>query len=115
MSPTKVGLTHRQGFLIAALLLASGTVSSVAASNDRLSAVASHRAHRVPAVHLHYFGGHTPHMPLYGYYIHGQYVPGAHDTLVYGPGYVFVPGHGILDEDCDMPTSTCSNEYRPVK
>jgi hypothetical protein len=29
-----------------------------------------------------------------------------------GPGYVFVPGRGILGEDCDMPTSTCPNELR---
>jgi hypothetical protein len=29
-----------------------------------------------------------------------------------GPAYVFVPGRGILGEDCDMPTSTCPNELR---
>ncbi len=112
MLPIKVGLTLKLGFLIA---VASGTISSAAASSDHLAVVASHRAYRVPAVHRRYFGGQNRHMPLYGYYIHGQYVPGTRDTLVYGPGYVFVPGHGILDEDCDMPTSTCSNEYRPVK
>jgi len=49
------------------------------------------------------------------YSIHGQYVPGAGDTLIYGPGYVFVPGHGILGEDRDLPTSTCPNQYRTVK
>jgi hypothetical protein len=32
-----------------------------------------------------------------------------------GPGYVFVPGRGILGEDCDMPTSTCPNELRDVQ
>jgi hypothetical protein len=31
-----------------------------------------------------------------------------------GPGYVFVPGRGILGEDCDMPTSTCPNELRDI-
>jgi hypothetical protein len=112
MLPTEVGRTLKLGLLIAALLVAAGTMSPAVASNDRLSAVASH--HRVHVVHR-YFGNHRRQMPLYGYYVHGQYVPGARDTLVYGPGYVFVPGHGILDEDCDMPTSTCSNEYRPVK
>jgi hypothetical protein len=30
-------------------------------------------------------------------------------------GYVFVPGRGILNESCDLPTSTCSNEYRDVQ
>lgn len=54
--------------------------------------------------------------PLYGYYSrHGQYVPGAGDRLMYGPGYVFVPGRGILDEACDLPSSTCPNEYRDIQ
>jgi len=26
-----------------------------------------------------------------------------------------VPGHGILGEDCNMPTSTCANEYRDIR
>jgi len=29
--------------------------------------------------------------------------------------YVFVPGRGILGEDCDMPTSTCPNEVRDTR
>jgi hypothetical protein len=54
--------------------------------------------------------------PLYGYYSrHGQYVPGAGDRLMYGPGYAFVPGRGILDEACNLPTSTCPNEYRDIQ
>jgi hypothetical protein len=32
-----------------------------------------------------------------------------------GPGYVFVPGRGILGEDCNMPTSTCPNELRDAQ
>lgn len=91
--PPRLALTFEPKILLAALLVAAGTISAV------------HRC----------FGGHRRQMPLYGYYIHGQYVPGVRDTLIYGPGYVFVPGHGILGEDCDMPTSTCSNEYRAVK
>lgn len=54
--------------------------------------------------------------PLYGYYTrHGQYVPGAGDRLISGPGYVFVPGRGILDEACNLPSSTCPNEYRDIQ
>jgi hypothetical protein len=69
------------------------------------------RAHGAAATHDGNFGG----WPRYGYYTrHGQYVPGAGDRLIYGPGYVFVPGHGILDEACNLPTSTCTNEYRDV-
>ena len=41
--------------------------------------------------------------PLYGYYTrHGEYVPGAGDLLIYGPGYVFVPGTVFLAR-----TATC--------
>jgi hypothetical protein len=33
-----------------------------------------------------------------------------------GPyGYVFVPGHGILGAACNLPTSTCENQYRDVR
>jgi len=32
-----------------------------------------------------------------------------------GLGYVFVPGRGILGEDCDMPTNSCPNELRDVQ
>jgi hypothetical protein len=31
------------------------------------------------------------------------------------PGYVYVPGKGILDEACNLPTSTCPNEMRDVQ
>jgi hypothetical protein len=41
-------------------------------------------------------------------------VPGPGDRLIQGPGYVYVPGHGILDEACNLPSSTCTNEYRDV-
>jgi hypothetical protein len=32
-----------------------------------------------------------------------------------GPGYIFVPGKGILGESCNMPTSTCPNELRDIQ
>jgi hypothetical protein len=93
---------------IASLLVAS-SASAPAASQDRQA----RRAHGAAATHYSYFGGYRP---LYGYYTrHGQYVPGAGDRLIHGPGYVFVPGRGILDEACNLPTSTCTNEYRDVR
>jgi hypothetical protein len=95
-------------FSIASLLVGSGTISIASASVDH-----PHRVHRAWAVHDRYLGSYKP---LYGYYtVHGQYVPGASDRLIYGPGYVFVPGHGILGEDCNLPTSTCANEYRDIR
>jgi len=65
------------------------------------------------AAHPRYF---CSNRSLQGYYTrHGQYVPGAGDRLIYGPGYVYVPGHGILDEACNLPSSTCPNEYRDIR
>jgi hypothetical protein len=95
-------------FSIASLLAGFGAISVATASIDH-----PHRVHRASAAHHRYLGSYRP---LYGYYtVHGQYVPGASDRLIYGPGYVFVPGHGILGEDCNMPTSTCANEYRDIR
>jgi hypothetical protein len=93
---------------IASLLLASGASGPAAAS--QLHHVRRHQAAAMP--HHGYSG---PAGLLYGYYTrHGQYVPGAGDRLIQGPGYVYVPGHGILDEACNLPSSTCTNEYRDV-
>ena len=44
---------------------------------------------------------------------HAGYAAGAHMPSDFG--YVFVPGHGILGEDCNMPTSTCPNELRDTQ
>jgi hypothetical protein len=38
--------------------------------------------------------------------------PGA--TVYHWPSYLYVPGRGIAGEACNLPTSTCPNEYRPV-
>lgn len=32
-----------------------------------------------------------------------------------GRDYVFVPGRGILGEACNLPTSTCENQFRDVQ
>jgi hypothetical protein len=32
-----------------------------------------------------------------------------------GPGYVYVPGKGIVDEACNLPTSACPNEMREIQ
>jgi hypothetical protein len=104
----KFGLGVVATFGMASLSVASSALSPAVAGNDR-----TRHIHGVTAAHHRYFDGYRP---LYGYYTrHGQYVPGAGDRLIYGPGYVFVPGRGILDEACNLPSSTCTNEYRDVR
>ncbi len=109
MPRKKYGVPLVAAFWIASLVVASSPVSLAIADNYRHA----RHVHGLSAAHHEHFGSRRP---LYGYYSrHGQYVPGAGDRLIYGPGYVFVPGHGILDEDCDLPTSTCLNWYRDVR
>jgi hypothetical protein len=36
-------------------------------------------------------------------------------SVFHGPGYVYVPGKGIVDEACNLPTSACPNEMREVQ
>jgi len=105
----KSGFTLVSALTGASLLALSGTVNPAVAGNAH---PVSH-THTVAAAHPRYFGSYRP---LRGYYTqHGQYVPGAGDRLIYGPGYVYVPGHGILDEACNLPSSTCPNEYRDIR
>jgi hypothetical protein len=95
--------------LVSASLIASSAFSFAIAGGYRHV----HYRRGLHEAHHRHFGGSRP---LYGYYTrHGQYVPGAGDRLIYGPGYVFVPGHGTLGEDCNMPSSTCTNEYRDIQ
>jgi len=32
--------------------------------------------------------------------------------VYFGPSYTFVPGRGIIDEACNLPTSACPNSQR---
>jgi hypothetical protein len=41
-----------------------------------------------------------------------RYIP---PNAIRMPGYIFVPGVGILGESCDLPTSACPNEYRDIQ
>ncbi len=96
--------TFSQHLAIASLLIAPLANVAVADNDGR-----GRHARGVPARSV------ASYKPPYGYYTrHGQYVPGAGDRLIYGRGYVFVPGRGILDEACNLPTSTCPNEYRDI-
>jgi len=86
-----------------------GTAGAGAAErdHDRHHIDATHPAHSTyPRHHRHFVRRDLP--PFYGY-------AGAPPGARVEPGYVFVPGYGILGEDCNMPTSTCTNEYRDVR
>ena len=101
--------------LAAVLAAASFAVSlgagpAAAASRDRHAAIAHHRG----AARWH----HRP------YFVHRDPVPvyDDHRLAEYdynhprrsGP-YIYIPGRGILNESCNLPTSACTNEYRDIQ
>jgi len=108
--PKTCGQAFVTAFAIATVLVAP------CAANLAVAGGVARYARGVPTARAADHGSFANYNPVHGYYTHhDQYVPGAGDRLIYGPGYVFVPGRGILGKDCAMPTSTCANEYRDIR
>lgn len=99
-------------FAVVALAALIGAPGSAAAASDRREPGPVHRVQHVYAVHhwaVHHWQPSAQRFkPVYGYV---NVPPGA----IIGPGYVFVPGRGILDEACNLPTSTCPNTERDTQ
>ncbi|MGP0090565.1 MAG: hypothetical protein ACLPKB_11500 [Xanthobacteraceae bacterium] len=93
-----MNVSHLSGCVLACVascLLVTGT------------AQASEQGRQGPRRHHHYTRGEF-------HYTQEEYARGVAGYR--GPyGYVFVPGHGILGEACNLPTSTCENQYRDVR
>lgn len=109
MSP-KISSTLTARFVIAVLAVSIGAPGVAAASSDSPGAVTAHRVRHADAMrhwhHGHSFARRAP--PAYG---HRNAPPGP----FIGSGYVFVPGRGILDEACNLPTSTCPDTERDTQ
>jgi hypothetical protein len=112
--------------LLAALAVMVGASGGAAASGskNKSGAVAAHSAHYARSPQYRGYLGYRnyaryapalmrpatlPYRPEYGF------LPRVPPNAITGPGYVFVPGKGILGESCDLPTSACSNEYRDIQ
>jgi hypothetical protein len=96
-------------FVIGLLAVSLGATGATAAGHDRHAARGVHRVNSAYSWHhRHRFARRGP-PPVYGFVAPVPY------PLLSEPGYVFVPGRGILGESCNMPTSTCTNEYRDVQ
>jgi hypothetical protein len=96
------------GFLLAAAALSLGAQSAAAASHKHAAPVVRHVHQGYAAYRSPRFAppATLPYGPEYGFLSH---VP---PNAISMPGYIFVPGVGILGESCDLPTSACPNEYR---
>jgi hypothetical protein len=99
------------GFLLGAVALSFGA-PSVAAAGHRRAASAEHRPYYAYAPYRgpRFLPPPTlPYGPEYGFLTH---VP---PNAIRMPGYIFVPGKGILGAPCDLPSSACENQYRDVQ
>ena len=96
----------------AALTLTLGLLTTSAVAG---TAVHDQRDHHSGRAHPHTTLASPHHEARHDVAHHAGYAVGAPTPSDFAPGYVFVPGHGILGEDCDMPTSTCPNELRDTQ
>jgi hypothetical protein len=90
----------------------------IVAFGGQSAAAADHAKHGHPAWHSRFHhmymnyrapSATLPYGPEYGFLKH---VPANGIRM---PGYIFVPGVGILGESCDLPSSACTNEYRDIQ
>jgi hypothetical protein len=108
-------LPSRSCSLVPALALALGFISTDVLADPPTRHGRGHMAGRT-AVHPRYVARHHHHLVRQDVGPSGRpYVPVYPGSGSAGPGYVFVPGKGILGEDCNMPTSTCPNEVRDTQ
>jgi len=114
-SSLKISSALSSAFVLAAFAMALSPQSAAAASpyyKGKHAAPVVHRgyygyaAYRGPRV---WHGEALPYGPEYGFL---RTVP---PNAIRMPGYIFVPGVGILGESCDLPTSACPNQYRMVR
>jgi hypothetical protein len=107
MCPTPL-FTILLGFVLALAHLCAGAV--IANAGEARPAI---RHHVVSAASKSYGQNHRLH-PVrligYGHSIHPVLLQEPRPHMA--PGHTFVPGKGILDAPCNLPTSACPNEMR---
>jgi hypothetical protein len=109
ISTTKIGSAVAAALTAGLLSLALATPST-AAGSDQHARVTKHRPHHAYVARPRYFAHAAP--PAAARYSGYPYIP---PNAIIEPGFVFVPGVGILGESCDLPTSSCDNAYRDVQ
>jgi hypothetical protein len=97
--------------VITSLVWLDGDVAAAATRHHRTAVVVhphhwGHAARLYSRAPLYDGGGHWPAS-------YGWVAPSERPIAM--PGYVYLPGHGIVGSPCDMPDSACTNEYRNVR
>lgn len=92
--------------LVSIWLVATPAVVSAATAGDHRAIVRAHGGQRPHAwISRHRFVRDRS-LPRYGYDA---------PVGIAMPGYIYVPGRGILDEACNLPTSACPNSERDIQ
>jgi hypothetical protein len=106
----KISSTIAAGCLLAALAVPLATSGAAAASPGKAKHTVAAKRRVYPARIAAYRDRRfTRGVQSEGGY---RYIP---PNAIRMPGYIFVPGVGILGESCDLPTSSCPNEYRDIQ
>ena len=103
--PRNIRSTVITGSAIVTLAVSLAAPLAAAASAENQKVTRTHRIHHVyaaPSAGLIYARGTQA----------SGYIP---PNAIRTPRYVFVPGAGILDEACNLPTSACPNSDRDVQ
>jgi hypothetical protein len=107
-----------RGMVVAAFALGlwANHATAHAADDDAKKLVAHHQlmAHALNRQVHHWTSAHQSSRNAAAYGIRPYYTAPPGVNVYHWPGYLYVPGRGIADEACNLPTSTCPNEYRPV-
>ncbi|MGB7097350.1 MAG: hypothetical protein WBD95_01090 [Xanthobacteraceae bacterium] len=91
---------------IGALALSTGIAAAATTNSKNTGVVKQRRVHHVNTAHRWRYAA-----PSQLSYRHA-----APAGAIWQPGgYWYLPGHGILDEACDLPTSACPNTERDVQ
>lgn len=97
--------------LVAASLIAFGVPTTQGFASSTVSPQHHHWKRHIPpaapAAEHDYFRRPDPDYVGWSYLHHS---PGR--WVYFGPSYTFVPGRGIVDEACNLPTSACPNSQR---
>jgi len=107
-----IGCALTAALVTVSLAVAIGSTGAASADSAKPNHEKARRVHHVYPVHCGPQVAHAatlPYAPEYGFLTH---VP---PNAIRMPGYVYVPGVGVLGESCDLPTSACPNEYRDVQ
>ncbi len=104
-------MTHKIFRAVSASVLALALSVSLGAPGAVAASAAKHKHATTQRVHHAYFMHRARPLVTRDNGRYGAIPPNA----IRMPGYVFVPGVGILGESCDLPTSSCPNEYRDIQ